>query len=189
MPSKTGIWSAEEAAGRHIFDSALADAVVLLFELIESPGDIRRFPVVDLGCGTGDYCAAFKRAGFRNVTGYEGTPGLATQVDLTDPRAFDENQSGYFTLCLEVGEHIPSDYARQVMDNIALMSARHLVLSWAVPGQGGYHHVNELPNETIIDEMRERDFAWHPMRSHFLRVRAQQPYFAKTVMVFERIEL
>jgi SAM-dependent methyltransferase len=106
--------------------------------------------VVDVGCGTGAWLAAFIENGVNDVLGIDGdyvdrNTLLIEQsqfyaIDLTRPRSiarcFD------LAICLEVGEHLPTRVAPSLVE--MLVKAAPLVLfSAAIPGQGGTHHINE----------------------------------------------
>jgi len=43
---------------------------------------------------------------------------------------------------LEVLEHIPAAHEHTALDNVARVAREGVVLSWATPGQEGFHHVN-----------------------------------------------
>ena len=106
--------------------------------------------VVDVGCGTGEWLAAFADQGVSDVLGVEGPgsdPSLITipksqflMHDLTDPlvleRPFD------LAVCLEVGEHLDAAHAPRLVASL-VASAPVVLFSAAIPGQGGHHHVNE----------------------------------------------
>jgi hypothetical protein len=52
-----------------------------------------------------------------------------------------------WVLCLEVLEHVPADFEKAVLENIDRAAGEGAVASWAVPGQGGFRHVNpRLPD-------------------------------------------
>src|SRR5579872_4362992 len=40
------------------------------------------------------------------------------------------------------------------IDNLHRHNRRGIILSWAVPGQGGHGHCNELENERVRDKFR-----------------------------------
>ncbi len=106
--------------------------------------------VIDVGCGTGAWLAAFADRGVGDVLGVDQEavptaslripPERFTTVDLTDPpdvgRRFD------LALCLEVGEHLPAETAAGLVRSLTSL-APIVVFSAAVPGQGGAGHVNE----------------------------------------------
>jgi 2-polyprenyl-3-methyl-5-hydroxy-6-metoxy-1,4-benzoquinol methylase len=45
-------------------------------------------------------------------------------------------------ISLEVAEHIPEIYEAVYLDNIFRHAKEGIILSWAVPGQGGLSHIN-----------------------------------------------
>lgn len=122
-----------------------ADVVApLLAELV------RPRSVVDVGCGTGTWLAAFRELGVEDVLGVDGAYVPADQLqipserfvaaDLTAPldlgRRFD------LVLCLEVGEHLPAAAAGRLVASLAALGSV-VAFSAAVPGQLGEGHVNE----------------------------------------------
>jgi SAM-dependent methyltransferase len=106
--------------------------------------------VVDIGCGTGSWLAAFKAAGVSEVLGLDGGVPDATQqmiaaeeyrrVDLERsivlPRRFD------LCLSLEVAEHLPPRRAESFIADLCAL-ADVVLFGAAIPGQGGTNHVNE----------------------------------------------
>ncbi len=106
--------------------------------------------VVDIGCGTGSWLAAFKTAGVGEVLGLDGGAPDATQqliapeeyrrVDLERtivlPRRFD------LCLSLEVAEHLPPRRAESFVADLCAL-ADVVLFGAAIPGQGGTNHVNE----------------------------------------------
>lgn len=121
---------------------------------------IKRFAVqsvLDLGSGVGYSADYFHKAGTR-VIAVEGLkencanavyPSL--HIDLT-------KTSVYCTVdlvhCQEVVEHIEEEY----LDNLltSLCCGKFIVMTNALPGQGGYHHVNEQPTEYWINHLKRR---------------------------------
>ncbi len=181
-----GIWTLEEAGKFHCFDVALAKAIAEQFEIPDC--------VADVGCGLGSYCKFFAQTGWRNVVGYEGTPGIAkiafydpiVELDLASPLATDGYPMSDIVLCLEVGEHIPARCEDIFIDNLTYLVLETLILSWAVPGQGGVGHVNERDNEYIIKKVEQRSsMCYDEKRSSALRAAATLPWFKNTIMVFE----
>lgn len=106
--------------------------------------------VVDLGCGTGQWLAAFVASGVEDVLGVDG-PWVPPEMLAVAPERFSSrNLAGPIDLgrrfdlavSLEVAEHLPAGTADRFVD--LLVSAAPVVLfSAAVPGQGGSGHVNE----------------------------------------------
>jgi 2-polyprenyl-3-methyl-5-hydroxy-6-metoxy-1,4-benzoquinol methylase len=148
---------------------------------------------VDIGCGSGMYCRFFSSLGWE-IVGLEGTPNITLlgiyddilEVDLTKP--IESKISKFdFTLCLEVGEHIPKKHEQQFIDNICYMAGKDLVLSWAIPGQySASGHVNCQLNEYILEQFDERGFDYRASLTIILRESAEFSWFKDTVMCFRR---
>jgi len=121
--------------------------------------------VVDLGCSTGPWLAAFRRRGIEDIVGVDGdwvprnrlqipeecfyAHDLAQTIDLG--RRFD------LAVCIEVAEHLPSSRADGL---VALLTrlAPAVLFSAAIPGQGGTGHVNEQWAGYWIDRFSQHGF-------------------------------
>lgn len=178
----SGVWSLDTAKKRHRYDSKLADYIAMSYKNIAS--------VADVGCGTGNYCKCLKDSGIPIVHGYEGTVGIKEiavyddimTVDLTKRRWVGINYD--LVICLEVGEHVPKNYEQVFIDNVCRYVSKDLILSWAVPGQGGAGHFNELSNEYVIRELSKRGFVFDAERSEELRKHATFKWFKNTILFF-----
>ncbi|XP_069995896.1 uncharacterized protein [Penaeus vannamei] len=106
-----------------------------------------------------------------------GRLNLARRVDVG--ARFD------WVLSLEVGEHIPRAFEGVFMDNLVKHACTGIVLSWAVPGQDGHHHVNTRENEYIKASMAERGLVADEEAERKLRDTASLPWFKNTLMVFK----
>ena len=121
--------------------------------------------VVDFGCGLGDWLASFQVAGITDVIGLDGVwvplhhlqipQGLFVQTEFTKPiqlgRKFD------VAICLEVAEHLPDGAADVLLDSL-VAAADVVVFSAAIPGQGGYQHVNERFQQDWVERFSKRGF-------------------------------
>jgi len=68
----------------------------------------------------------------------------------------------------------------------SLTRGRIIVMTNALPGQGGYHHVNEKPTEYCIENMRKYNCEVLSEDTNRIRKLAQldgAPYLAQTVLV------
>jgi SAM-dependent methyltransferase len=102
--------------------------------------------ILDLGCGTGSWLAAF---GVDDVVGVDGEwvpDGLLEipsdqfrQHDLRQP--FDPGRTFALALSIEAGEHLPESSADLLVDELA-RAAPVVLFSAAIPYQGGTGHVN-----------------------------------------------
>ena len=176
----TGIWTPEEAEIYHRFDVTLAEKITKCYQPPKR--------VIDLGCGKGDYCKFFESEGWKNLEGYEGTIGLKdafrniAPVDLSRACEF---RKADFVLSLEVGEHIPEQYESIFFTNLTSPCTKHLVLSWALPDQGGPGHVNGRTNDYVIARVKEKGLRLDPIKTRNLREGASLPWFKNTLMAFE----
>ncbi len=182
----SGIWSVDEARTGHYIDESLADAIIREFPIAPES-------VADLGCGLGQYCRHFtNRAGW-NVQGYEGLAEAKDmgiyerieQVDLSQPQ--HKIPEYELVLCLEVGEHIPKQFEANFLDNVTSIAKKNLILSWAIPGQGGTGHFNERENPYVVQQIEEHGFRFNPERTARLRKAATLWWFEATLMAFERV--
>lgn len=145
--------------------------------------------LVDFGCGNCEYIRKFKNFGYE-CEGYDGNPytneisnGLGKVQNLAIN--FDLEKTFDCVLSLETGEHIPKEYEEIFIENITKHCKNILILSWAIPGQGGEGHFNEQKNEYIIKKLKEYNFIYKKDESDILRKYSSINWFKKTIMVFE----
>lgn len=182
---ETGIWLvADNDSPEHQFDFSLAVAMVKVLNFYDA------MSVVDLGCGMGQYCDLLRLAGIPSK-GYDGNPNT---YRLTEGKygIMDLSKKIYlhtfdWVISLEVGEHIPQQYEQIFIDNLTQSATEGIILSWAIPDQGGFGHVNCQPNEYIIDQLKTRGLRYHSFWSAYLRKQADLSWFRNTLMVFVRI--
>jgi SAM-dependent methyltransferase len=124
--------------------SSAAVVVPLLYEMLEPSS------VVDVGCGTGEWLAAFQREGVEDVQGLDGPWVDPSQLsidaarfraaNLTDPpslgRRFD------LVTSFEVAEHLPERAAAPFVEYLTGLGDV-VAFSAAIPFQGGTSHLNE----------------------------------------------
>lgn len=119
--------------------------------------------VIDIGCGTGLYLSPFTC----DKCGVDISPnafdqevlmvdrGLVSIDDLRVPRNVYLTYD--VTICFEVLEHIGSEYADILVDNISQYS-NTIILTASPPGQAGLNHVNCQPQKYWDEKFEARGF-------------------------------
>jgi len=183
--SNTGFWSGDSAHIHHVHCPVLAKWI------IEYLKDDKEKPLYDLGCGLGNYLLALQKAGFKNLTGFEGDiPKQKVfqnikQQDLT--KSFTVTDKGN-CIFLEVAEHVPAQFEDTLLNNVSSCCNGKLIMSWAIRNQPGYGHVNCYDNHEVIKKMTDRGFKYLEQDSLSARscIDNSAPWFKNTIMIFEK---
>lgn len=177
--NERGIWTTREEVATHVCDDGICAELVAMFPKVQT--------IADIGCGNGAYTRYLEDAGF-DAYGFDGsplTPDFCQQADFSqsvDIGTYD------MALCLEVGEHIPARYEQTFLYNVCNAARRWVVLSWAVPGQGGDGHVNCRDNYWVVQQMQRRGFNLDAEKTFALRAAATVSWFKNTLMVFHKVK-
>lgn len=148
--------------------------------------------VVDVGCGTGAWLAAFATSGINDYRGLDGAwaekAGLEIPrdrfiaADLASPpslgRVFD------LAISLEVAEHLPPSAADRFVTTLAEL-APVVIFSAAIPGQGGTSHVNEQWPDYWSERFAARGYAcFDVLRLPLWNNPNVQWWYAQNMLVF-----
>jgi hypothetical protein len=145
LRSKTsGIFDLETQKSNAVYSGNLANWLCGIFD--------KDLLVNDFGCGMGYYVEKLLSKGF-NAVGFEGTKDINSisvvpVVSLNLSLSFHVNKGQ--VLCLEVGEHIPSKYEEQFVNNLIEHAQGIKVISWAIRGQFGHGHVNCKNGDEVL---------------------------------------
>lgn len=111
--------------------------------------------VLDVGSGLGFAANYFHKAGMQTLA-VDGLPFNVThavfptlQQDITRQPILCKVD---FVHCQEVAEHIDEKFIENFLASLAC--GRIILITHAVPGQGGHHHVNEQPAQYWIDQLK-----------------------------------
>jgi 2-polyprenyl-3-methyl-5-hydroxy-6-metoxy-1,4-benzoquinol methylase len=177
-----GGWKLEDAIKEHAFSLELA---YYIWKIIPD-----WYSVYDFGAGPGFYSQFLKMRGV-NVDAFDVSPNnelsliCICKFDLSEK--ININEQVDCVLCLEVGEHIEQEHESTVFDNICNHAKHKVILSWAIPGQGGFGHVNCQDNDHVIYQMAQRNFILVPSHTELLRQHCSGcTWFENTIMVFEK---
>ena len=179
-----GYWMGEGVQEFHYFDRSLADELVFFFEREKVK------IVADFGCGMGDY-VKFLNEHRITCEGFDGHPdtekitgGFASVIDLSE--TFNLGRKFDWVLSLEVGEHIPKSSENAFIENIVRHAKNGIILSWAIPGQGGHGHLNEQTNESIKMTMSRYGYSNDLQSERLFRLVSHLPWLQNTLMVFRK---
>jgi SAM-dependent methyltransferase len=129
--------------------------------------------VVDIGCGAGHNLEWFMNH-LDDAFGIEGDPmaikvakerNSKIQIEQHDYTIGSFFWDGFYetkpirhdlAICTEFAEHIHAVYEENWLSDLAHF--KYVLFSFALPGQGGHHHVNEQPEEYWIDRFISKGF-------------------------------
>ena len=124
--------------------------------------------VKDVGCGNGAWLrSTLKNNSIKFRVGYDIISAIENsykfQNESIEFREIDLESTSYslvesdLSLCLEVAEHLSSDSAVRLINNIC-SNTKYVIFSGATPGQGGYNHINEQKIEYWISLFEFNNF-------------------------------
>lgn len=154
---------------------------------------IRRYEVksvLDLGCGAGFSTAWFQgRAG--RALGVEGDPNALLQRKCDAIISHDYTKGPFTPIdlydlgwCSEFVEHVEERYMANWM--ATLQRCRYVCMTFAKPGQGGHHHVNEREEKYWLDRFKTAGFDHVPDETRRLRLTANGEAWGRPTLTFFR---
>lgn len=182
MISENGFWL-DDTLENHRYDVNLANALMDFFSKEKANS------VVDFGCGHGEYTKLLKTK--FSADGFDGNPNteqltnsVCKVLDLS--QVVDLGVKYDWVLSLEVGEHIPKQFEPWFILNLHRHNTKGIVLSWAIPGQGGHGHFNEQSNEYITNIITHLGYTRDTVTENILRAASTHFWFKNTIMVFRK---
>jgi 2-polyprenyl-3-methyl-5-hydroxy-6-metoxy-1,4-benzoquinol methylase len=169
----------------HPIENSSATAEIVVPILIDWYGPKS---VLDLGCNVGWWLHWFWMNGIQDFIGIDGDNFFSVTAPKSIVMAYDLTKSldlirkFDLVLCLEVAEHLSEP------DVIVETCIRHSDLifwSAATPGQGGFNHVNEQPNEYWIEKFAKHGYSARKLAD--LLPELPHDYYRKNAIEFKKI--
>lgn len=136
--------------------------------------------VADIGCGLGYSTRYFAQRGLY-VVGVEGGinainnsvfEGNLLQNDYTISSAFDDEEEYDLIWCCEFVEHVEAQYEHNFLNDFK--TGKYVAMTFAEPGQPGFHHVNCQPQEYWVSKVENLGFKFKPEYTESLREIARE---------------
>lgn len=106
-------------------------------------------------------------------------------MDLTEDQAWLPVYD--WIVSLEVAEHIPREYEPHFLKNLHEHNKEGIILSWALPAQGGHHHVNGRTNDEVTTIFDQLGYTRDKKMEKYLRNSVTEAmWFRNTIMVFHK---
>ena len=173
--------------------SSAKEIVPLLLELMQ-PAVPQS--VVDVGCGTGSWLAAFQKLGIADCLGIDGNYVDRTilQIPLNQFQSADLkqplqiNRKFDLAISLEVAEHLPPTCAENFVNSLTQL-APVILFSAAIPFQGGVEHVNEQWPQYWVYYFQKNGYAVIDcLRKKIWNNDKVEPWYAQNILIFVKQE-
>jgi len=153
--------------------------------------------IVDLGCATGRWLAAFRQRGVADTLGVDGPwvepaqlvipPETFRPHDLVSPVRIDRRFD--LAVCLETAEHLPLERGAGLVDDLVRL-APVILFSAAIPGQVGTGHINEQWPSYWRDLFASRGYDCHTaLREQLWHREEVEVWYRQNLLVFSVADL
>ncbi|MBE9186360.1 glycosyltransferase [Microcoleus sp. LEGE 07076] len=173
--------------------SSAGEIIPLLLELMQP---VWPKSVVDVGCGTGSWLAAFQKLGIADCLGIDGdyVDRTILQIPLNQFQSADLkqplqiNRKFDLAISLEVAEHLPSTCAENFVNSLTKL-APIILFSAAIPFQGGVEHVNEQWPQYWAYYFQQNGFVVIDcLRKKIWNNDKVEPWYAQNILLFVKQE-
>lgn len=150
-----------EGKGLSAYSSQMSPRIILEI-LLEK---IKLKSALDIGCGIGIWSKVLidKNVDVVSIDG-EWIPKENIQIPLDKflikdiTKEFRLNKKFDLVICLEVAEHIPESHSDALLNNI-IEHGDLVLFSAAIPGQGGFEHINEQWQSYWVDRFEAKGYS------------------------------
>jgi lipopolysaccharide biosynthesis glycosyltransferase len=150
--------------------------------------------VLDLGCGEGHCARFFKDLGCR-VLGVDGSILAKRDSVIPECHAVHDFVTGPFLMedtfdlvwSCEFVEHVEERFIENILDAFRA-SRRYVMLTYAEPGQKGWHHVNCQPESYWIAKLARIGFTLDPVLTAESREVAEPGHYRRKGLLFVRAQ-
>jgi len=131
--------------------------------------------VADIGCGLGYSTRYFSQRRLYAI-GVEGGEnaikntvfdGVIIKNDYTKSAAFNNDEKFDLIWCCEFVEHVEEQYSDNFLFDFS--KGKYVAMTFAIPGQDGYHHVNCQTQEYWIEKLEKLGFSFDVDYTNLLR--------------------
>jgi SAM-dependent methyltransferase len=173
--------------------SSAREIIPLLLDLLQP---ILPKSVVDVGCGTGSWLAAFHKLGIADCLGIDGdyVDRTILQIPLNQFQSADLkqplqiNRKFDLAISLEVAEHLPAICAENFVNSLTQL-APVILFSAAIPFQGGVEHVNEQWPQYWVYYFQKNGYAVIDcLRKKIWNNDKVEPWYAQNILIFVKQE-
>lgn len=148
--------------------------------------------VLDVGCGEGQ-CAAFFKGLSCEVLGIDGSAQARQRSLIPDCHVVHDYHDGPYSpsrtfdlvWSCEFVEHVGERYAPGFLETFRA-SRRYVMLTFAPPGQPGWHHVNCKPANYWIKKLRRIGFRFDRDLTQASRCVAEPGHYREKGLLFVR---
>lgn len=147
--------------------------------------------VLDIGCGPGHFVDACRYHGI-DAKGYDIDERVRGKEHLEYKSVFDiKDEKADIVICLEVAEHIDSDFEDEVVAKVAGATKNTLIWTAAAVGQGGIGHINCKDKQEWADKLTKAGLTRNLIKEQMLiddmRKGYHMGWFTQNLLYFERI--
>ena len=148
--------------------------------------------LLDIGCGEGHSTKFFRDLGC-DVLGIDGSLQAKRDSVITDFHVIHDFVHGPFLIekkfdlvwCCEFVEHVEERFSENFLGTF-LASRKYLMLTFASPGQQGWHHVNCQPGSYWVKKLEAIGFLLEPLLTYESRNVAEPGHYRERGLLFVR---